>query len=166
MAGEIFIADKITLDEVNKKIDNFSGGTDWSKYTPLCLSARWSPSDNQGKWVEIANIKGDGYFKYLQCSSGDFGGSVSGDLSSKLRLTIDDIIVADLANRSGCKITFLPYELTNTKYFLNNKTDGSFGTTIDVMFFKKSILIERWNGVGGGSGVVEGAFNFVGGVKA
>lgn len=162
MAEKLFIADKKTLDEVNKKLDNFSGGTDWSKYKPFYKSAQLSKSHGQEREARgyynyniddeiLLSIEGSGYIDYLYLEGiTKSNTSLIASQKAYLKCIFDDITMFEIKGlEKGCngEITITSANTTTLNLPCEcNATEISYTTKIEKtiknpLFFKKSIKV-------------------------
>ncbi|KEI18195.1 hypothetical protein [Clostridium haemolyticum] len=90
MAEKIYIADKKTLDKVKKKLDNFSGGTDWSEYKNYF--SKEISFELTKSLEEVLHIVGKGYIYFLEFK---FNGGGSDD-KFEMNVQIDNENLAEI----------------------------------------------------------------------
>lgn len=86
------------LKQLENKIANISGGTDWSKFSPLIYKARTYHKNNQSEtWQPVYSVNGKGFIsealvQRIEASSNGYVG---------IRITIDGVVVFSTQEPSG-----------------------------------------------------------------
>ena len=129
------------LKQLENKIANISGGTDWSEYKQLQLSGDITPASNV--YSTLLSVTGEGALIYADANGSNSGTQYSG----MLRITVDGVIMFH-ARTNANNSSFVGVRMQENAFGLSLPfVNTSYGTAGYVelyrpIFFKKSLKIE------------------------
>lgn len=131
------------LKQLENKITNISGGTDWSVYQQRQISGSFTPTSNV--YSTILAVNGGGALIHAEANGSNSGIQFSG----LLRITIDDVVVfhgrtaATSASYTGVTVTEGSSPLGLTHPYINiSANTSSFVNLYRPLFFHNSLKIE------------------------